>query len=177
GHDGALPWKFLRRPNYGSRRGWGIEAEAGGAPGLPHFRAREVVQADPPEQHALEVLDDLDLFDERRGRLQVVAAGVARRAIRVLRRGVLEPRPEKGVARDRYRLAARSGERGRRLDGVRGHAEWPRRGALAELEDQAIEPRFVCHADSHELCLIAGIPTGRSGTRRGGAGSGTRRRG
>src|SRR5205823_13084661 len=65
GHDGALPWKFLRRPNYGSRRGGEIEDDAEGPRELADLRAGEVVEADAPEQHALEVLDDLDLFDER----------------------------------------------------------------------------------------------------------------
>ena len=54
----------------------------------------------------LEVVDQLDLFDERRGRLQVGAAGVARRAVRVLRRGVLEAQAEEGIAGDRDRLGA-----------------------------------------------------------------------
>jgi len=43
-----------------------------------------VVEADPPEENTFEVLDDLYFLDKGRDRLQVVAAGITRRSIRVL---------------------------------------------------------------------------------------------
>src|SRR5439155_17789124 len=144
------PESLLRRPNYGSRRGGEIEHEPEWPGELAHFRACEVVKAHAPQQHALEVLDELDLFYERRGRLHVVAARVARRPVRILGRGVLEPRAEEGVAPDRDRLPAWARERARGLDGVRRHAECSRGGALAELEHEAIEAGLVRHADRHE---------------------------
>ena len=61
-----------------------------------------MVETGSPEQDPLEVLDELDLFDERHGRLHVGAAGVARRAAGVLGRGVLEPSSKQGVPGGQY---------------------------------------------------------------------------
>src|SRR5947207_9757137 len=145
----------MRRPKYESRRGREIDDEAEWPDELKHRRAGEVVQADTPAQHALEVLDDLHLFNERGRRLQVVASGVAGCAVRVLRGGIPKPRAEQGVAHECDWLPAWTRERARCLDGVSRHPERPGRRALPELEHHAIEAGLVRDPNRDELSLIA----------------------
>src|SRR2546428_13759931 len=84
-----------------------------------------MVETDAPDEDAFEILDETQLADERRTRAHVGAAGVARRPVDVARRGVREARAEERAPVETHGLAARPGERARRLDRVRRHA-WGR---------------------------------------------------
>src|SRR5438445_8091443 len=65
-----------------------VEHDPVGVRKLAHLGAHEVVQSDPPDEDALEVLDEPRLLDERRRRTEVHAPRVARRSVDVAGRGV-----------------------------------------------------------------------------------------